>query len=187
MADASSPQIGPFISAFRKRQSLTLDNLAKLSGVSRSMLSQIERGHANPTLGTVWALAAALKVDISQLIGGEVREARPQIELSSASFTPEISTDDGLCTLRILSPPNHAETLEWYDLGFQAGGALESMPHAKGTREHLTVLEGVLEVRAGDAITQVPEGATARYPADVEHSIRNRGPKRARALLVVTT
>jgi transcriptional regulator with XRE-family HTH domain len=185
MSETGSPQIGPFIQAFRKRQSLTLDDLAKMSGVSRSMLSQIERGQANPSLATVWSLASALRVDISELISGHANDLRARIEVASASFTPEIKTDDGLCTLRILSPPDHAELYEWYDLVFQPQGSLESQPHARGMREHLTVLEGALEVTAGDDVVEVPEGATARYAADVPHTIRNAGPGPARALLVM--
>ncbi len=187
MSEAASPQIGPFIKAYRKSQSLTLDDLEKISGVSRSMLSQIERGQANPSLATVWSLAIALKVDISELVTGSVTDRRSHIELSSASFTPEMKTEDGSCILRILSPPDHAELLEWYDLVLLPMGSLESKAHAKGMREHLTVLEGTVEVTSGDQIVEVTEGATARYPADLPHAIRNRRNKRARALLVMTT
>jgi XRE family transcriptional regulator, regulator of sulfur utilization len=181
-----SPDIGQTVKQLRRRQDLTLEALARLSGVSRSILSQIERGDANPTLATVWALARALKVDVSALIGGAPLPIPDQIEIASASFTPEIRTEDGSCTLRILSPADHAETLEWYDLHFEPGGALVSEAHARGMREHLTVLEGTLEVSASDGIARVSTGATARYPADVPHAIRNNGKTRARALLVVT-
>lgn len=187
MSEAGSPQIGPYIQAFRKRRSLTLDDLAKLSGVSRSMLSQIERGQANPSLATVWALSNALKVDISELIVGQVSEPKFRIELASASFTPEIKTEDGSCTLRILSPPDHAEEFEWYELLFQPGGSLDSKPHHKGTREHLTILEGAVQVRAGTESVEVLAGGTARYPADVLHTIQAIGDGPVRALLVMTT
>jgi XRE family transcriptional regulator, regulator of sulfur utilization len=186
LSETGSPQIGPYIQAYRKRLTLTLDDLARMSGVSRSMLSQIERGHANPSLATVWSLASALKVDISELIIGQVSDGRPRIEVASASFTPEIKTEDGSCTLRILSPPNHAEEFEWYELLFQPQGSLDSKPHAKGMREHLTVFEGSIQVVAGAEVVDVPEGATARYAADVEHAIRNVGDGPARALLVMT-
>lgn len=182
-----SPQIGPFIQQYRKQAGLTLDALAKSSGVSKSMLSQIERGQTNPTLATVWAMANALKVDISELIGARKAQRGVRIEIASASYTPEIRTDDGSCIMRILSPADRAETLEWYELIFTAGGSLNSSPHARGTREHLTVLEGELEVAAGEEIQRVPTGATARYPADVDHGIRNRNSVPARALLVVTS
>jgi transcriptional regulator with XRE-family HTH domain len=185
--NSPSPQIGPFIQLFRKEHGMTLEALAKTSGVSKSMLSQIERGLTNPTLATVWALAAAMKVDVSELIGVRPSERRIRIDVASASFTPEIRTEDGLCILRILSPADRVDSLEWYELLVAPGGALISGPHAKGTREHLTVLEGDLEVIAATEASQVTKGATARYPADVEHTIRNNAAAPARALLVVTT
>lgn len=187
MSEAGAPQIGPQIQALRKSFALTLDDLAKSSGVSRSMLSQIERGQANPSLATVWALCNALKVDIAELIVGHVTERKPHVEVASASFTPEIKTEDGSCTLRILSPANHAEEYEWYELIFQPGGSLDSKPHAKGTREHLTVLEGEVEVQVGPEVVDVPKGATARYSADIAHTIRATGSTGARALLVMTS
>jgi len=185
MADNQSLHIGPFMQELRKQRNLTLDAVAKISGVSRSMLSQIERGQTNPTLATVWALAEALGVDISDLIGVRRSEKRIRIEVATPSFTPEIRTEDGLCVLRILSPADRADTLEWYELRFAPGGALISAPHARGTKEHLTVLEGTLTVKAGSEETALAEGATARYPADVDHLIRNDGGQTARALLVV--
>lgn len=182
---ANPPQIGPFIQQLRKRENLTLDALAKVSGVSKSMLSQIERGQTNPTLATVWALAEGLKVDVSEIIGGQKTDKRVRIDVASASFTPEIRTEDGLCVLRILSPADRAESVEWYELLFSPGGALVSSPHAHGMREHLTVFDGELTVTAGGQTSVIGAGATARYPADVRHAIENASDSPARALLVV--
>ena len=185
LAEPGAPQIGPVIQRLRKQKSLTLDQLAKLSGVSRSMLSQVERGQTNPTLSTVWMLAEALKTDVSELIGGRQSGVRVAIDIATASFTPQIRTEDGLCVLRILSPADRADSVEWYELRFSPGGALMSAPHAKGMREHLTVLDGEIEVVAGDERSVIAAGSTARYPADVSHEIRNIGATDARALLVV--
>lgn len=164
---------------------MTLDMLAKASGVSRSMLSQIERGQTNPTLATVWALAKALKVDVSELIGSKPAEPRPLLEVASASFTPEIRTEDGTCILRILSPADRVGSLEWYEVIIEPNGALISAPHGRGTREHLTILEGTVTIVLDTERTQVSKGETARYPADVKHQILNLSDAPARALLVV--
>ena len=56
------PLLGPRLHQLRKRKKLTLDELAVMSGVSRSMLSQIERGQTNPTFATLWNLTRALGV-----------------------------------------------------------------------------------------------------------------------------
>ncbi|WP_237155513.1 helix-turn-helix domain-containing protein [Oryzibacter oryziterrae] len=187
MADETgSPQIGPLVQQIRKRAGLTLDSLASLSGVSRSMLSQIERGQTNPTLATVWALANALRVDMSELIGArKVQERQGHIDIASPTFTPEIRTEDGLCVLRILSPAERADSLEWYELRISPGGSLRSAAHAPGAREHLTVLDGQLDVLSGAERASVVAGATARYHADVAHEIANPGDQPARALLIV--
>ena len=55
MSSTSTPQIGPVLQRHRKMAGLTLEQLAEKSGVSKSMLSQIERGQANPTFAVLWS------------------------------------------------------------------------------------------------------------------------------------
>jgi quercetin dioxygenase-like cupin family protein len=74
---------------------------------------------------------------------------------------------------------------EWYELTLAPGGELASQPHDPGTSEHLTVLTGTVELEAGPEKKRVKHGATARYPADVAHTIRNTGKTEAKALMVV--
>ncbi|HET8613432.1 MAG TPA: XRE family transcriptional regulator [Sphingomonas sp.] len=176
-------EIGPHIQSLRKARQLTLDDLARKSGVSRSMLSQIERGKANPTIATVWALADAFGLPISDLV---VHPQPPSpIELLSSAQTPEMRSDDGLCAIRVLSPHDSVGRLEWYELRVQPRGVLASEPHAAGCREHLTVLEGKLAVHTDGRSETVEAGETARYRVDVAHRIENPGPDVARALLIV--
>ena len=181
----SAPPLGPRIQALRKQRRLTLEQMAAMSGVSRSMLSQIERGQANPTFATLWNLTRALKLDIADLIGGKASHSPPAIDVIGGHFIPEMRSEDGLCTLRILSPAQAAGGAEWYEILLEPGGALTSDPHAHGAVEHVTVIEGALEVEAGTARAQAPERGVARYPADVRHVLRNIHPGRTRAFLVV--
>ena len=74
MFSINPPEIGPRLQAYRKKLNLTLAQLASMSGVSRSMLSEIERGNANPTYGTLWHLTRALKIDLNSLISGASEE-----------------------------------------------------------------------------------------------------------------
>jgi XRE family transcriptional regulator, regulator of sulfur utilization len=181
----NSPALGAHIQQLRKRGNLTLDGLAKISGVSKSMLSQIERGQTNPTIGTVWALAEALAVDVSELIDVRKTDRRIRIDVSQPSYVPEIRSEDGLCVMRILSPADKTGALEWYEISFAPLGCLNSEPHTRGTVEHLSVLEGELFVTAEGQQSVVQAGGIARYPADVVHKIENKSGKLARALLVV--
>lgn len=166
----------------RRAQGLSLEAVEKLSGVSRSMVSQIERGEANPTIATLWNLTRALKVDFAGLLdegGGEDR-----VEIVHREQTPAIDNVGEGCRIRILSPPEDTGRLEVYELILARGGRLESKPHEKGTREQLISVEGSLKVTSGDASGRLNAGDTARYAADVRHCIEALdGP--ARAILMV--
>ena len=181
------PPVGPKLQAARKRARLTLEELSARSGVSRSMLSQVERGQANPTFATLWQLTRALGLNLSELAGEHVHEVQEsdRIEVIGPHYTPQIRSEDGGCTLKILSPASMLGTFEWYDIAFEPGSALTSDPHAHGVSEHLTTLDGELVVQSGGAETLAPAGTTVRYAADRPHAIRNPSRKPARALLVV--
>ncbi|MBV8469207.1 MAG: helix-turn-helix transcriptional regulator [Burkholderiaceae bacterium] len=182
------PRVGATLQALRQTQGLSLDELSRRAGVSKSMLSQIERNQANPTVAVVWRLANALRVELAELLGGE-RHSAPAIEVVHAHNIPSMSSPDGLCQLRILGPIDLAGDFEWYELTIQPGGALESAAHEPGSREHLSVLKGMLEVSATQAShmvqTVVQAGETARYAVDGPHAIRNKTDAAATALLVV--
>ena len=180
------PSIGPSVYKQRKARKLTLEQLAELSGVSRSMLSQIERGEANPTFAVLWNLTGALGIALSDLIeSNDTAESKADIEIVAAPHLPEIGSADGLCRLRILSPPDLAGHVEWYEVHIEPGGRLESWPHAKGAREHFSAWTKGLHVSSGAETAILQAGETARYRADVHHTIANRSKRPARGLLVV--
>ena len=165
----------------RKSKGLSLDAVAKLSGVSRSMVSQIERGESSPTVATLWNLTQALQVDFAGLLEGRTA---PGIEVIRAEAAPVIGGRGRGVQIRILSPAEAAGEHEVYDLRFEAGGQLVSDPHGPGCREHLTVLEGNVVVLSGDDRQSLGPGDTARYFADRPHRIEAEGGS-ARAILIV--
>ena len=167
--DAILNQLPARLKEARRAQGLSLDAVAKLSGVSRSMVSQIERGESSPTIATLWNLTRALQVDFAGLLDGAPAAAR--IETLRAEAVPTIDNLGSGCTIRILSPPEEAGKHEVYELLIAAGGQLDSKPHTRGAREHLSIFSGSAEVKSGDATRTLGAGDTARYAADVAHSI----------------
>ncbi len=166
----------------RREQGLSLDAVAKLSGVSRSMVSQIERGESSPTIATLWNLTRALQVDFAGLL--EEASTEDRIETIRDAQVPSIDNMGQGCRIRILSPPEEAGKHEVYDLRFAEGGVLDSQPHTRGAREQVTVIEGEIEVTSGAAQDHLSAGDTASYAADVTHCLRaTNGP--ARAFLIV--
>lgn len=154
----------------RRAQGLSLEAVANLSGVSRSMVSQIERGESSPTIATLWNLTRALQVDFAGLL--DHREAENKIDVLRAEQVPTIENRAKGCRVSILSPPEDAGGHEVYDISIDAGAALDSQPHGAGTIEQLTVLEGQIFVVSGTTRETLRPGDTARYAADVPHEIR---------------
>lgn len=168
----------------RRAQQLTLEALAERSGLSRSMLSSIERGESSPTVASLWNLTQALNVDFSGLLDDSARGSGPIMDLVRADRAPVIHSRGEGCRIKILSGTEDVGETEVYDVAFETGGALLGAAHRRGCVEHVTVLSGVLEATAADAAETVREGDTIRYRADIAHALRAiDGP--ARALMIV--
>jgi transcriptional regulator with XRE-family HTH domain len=178
------PEVGATLQRLRLARGLTLEDLSRIAGVSKSMLSQIEREKANPTIAITWRLANALGVQISELLSSEVRPTE-LIRLVDAHEIPTLPGAHAGYSLRILGPMDLAGKYEWYELTLAPGGELASQAHDPGTGEHLTVITGTVELEVGLEKKKVRHGATARYPADRNHVIRNTGKTEAKAVLVV--
>ncbi len=166
----------------RADKGLSLDAVAQLSGVSRSMVSQIERGESSPTVATLWNLTQALGMDFAGLL--DDGQSRPAISVIRSGEAPQM---DGLgegCRIRILSPPEDVGRQEIYDLAFEAGGTLDSDGHGAGVREHLIVMEGSLSVEASGTDVTLQPGDSARYGVEDAHRIATVDGS-AHALLIV--
>lgn len=180
----SPPEVGATLQRMRLERGLTLEDLSRTAGVSKSMLSQIEREKANPTIAVAWRLANALGVDIAELLSSEVKKADP-IHVVEAHETPTLPGKHAGYILRILGPMELAGKFEWYELTLAAQGSLISTPHDPGTTEHLTVLQGSVEIEVNKLRKKMKVGATARYAADLPHAIHNMGKTEVKALMVV--
>lgn len=180
------PAVGTRLQELRKAQDLSLDDLSRRSGVSKSMLSEVERNRSNPTIAVLWRLASALGISLTDFLAEKASESSPPVlTLVAAQATPVIRSNDGKCELRILGPIALAGKLEWYELTIEAGGELASDAHEEGAKEHLSVQNGSLLVQVSGNGQLVRRGETARYAADVQHSITNTGKTAAKAILVV--
>jgi len=183
--DEISKRLATRLKEARQSRSLSLEALANISGVSKSMLSQIERAESSPTVASLWNLTRALNVDFSGLLDGSPKELSPIREVIRAEQTPVIMSKGDGCKIRILSAPESVGDTEIYDLEFNANGALESEAHRAGCIENLTVFSGTLIVKSHNMSEVVNRGDTIRYVADKPHSIKAKN-KKARAVLIVT-
>ncbi|MCE8017781.1 helix-turn-helix transcriptional regulator [Halomonas sp. MCCC 1A17488] len=187
MSDEAQTEAGSLASRvieLRKRRGLTLEQLAAASGVSRSMLSQIERGKANPTLAVTLRIAQAFGMNIGDLVDQPWTASR--IEVVRGNDASQLFRDDRDCRIRTLSPLHMEKNVEFYEIRLAPGARLQSAAHFEGTRELLTVTQGRARVVAGENRCELDPGDSAHYHADLEHIIENGGEEELVSFLVVT-
>lgn len=165
----------------RRAKGLSLDAVAKLSGVSRSMVSQIERGESSPTVATLWNLTQALQVDFAGLLEDRVE---PEIRVVPAAAAPVIEGRGSDVVIRILSAPQSVGDHEIYEIRFKPHAVLDSAPHRAGCREDLVVLEGAVTVKSGSETAELRVNDAANYAADCPHSV-TAGEDAARVMMIV--
>lgn len=168
----------------RKRKGWTLEELSAACGVSRSMLSEIERGNANPTLAVTCRISQAFGMSLGELV--EMPTATPRVEVIRADDRTYHYRSDRSCRIRTLSPLHLEKSVEYYELVLRSGAALRSAAHFAGARELLTVQVGSVAVTSGSDTAELRKGDSAHYPADVPHCIQNMGGEEAVCFLVVT-
>jgi transcriptional regulator with XRE-family HTH domain len=171
------------IRELRGERDWSLDVLSRASGVSRSMLSQIEREQANPTLAVTVKIASALGLSVADLL--QQSAAVQNIEVIRADDESHIFRTDERCTIRTLSPLQLEKDVEFYELTLNRGQSLQSAAHFEGTREFLTVQKGKVKVVSDQDASELNRGDSAGYRADVPHEICNIGRSEAVVFLVV--
>ncbi|WCK55314.1 XRE family transcriptional regulator [Aneurinibacillus sp. Ricciae_BoGa-3] len=175
---------GKNVKQVRKEKELTLEELSERSGVSRSMLSQIEREEKNPTLQVACQIAEALKVTLSQLLGQqENREVIVIRKEQRLLFRDERSGFERY----LLSPSLPSRGVEFVLNVIPPGKESEIFPaHQPGVKEYIAVAQGKLRVDLTDDRTyELDEGDAIYYEADIEHRFINVGNEECRYYLVI--
>jgi len=182
-ADSINRHLGSRLKQLRANRQWSLEALASASGVSRSMLSQIEREQANPTLAVTLRIARAFGLSLGEFL--EMPGASSGVTVIRADDRTYDYRSDKDCRIRTLSPLNLEKDVEFYELRLQAGGALRSAPHFEGTREFLVVQKGRVRITSAGDSEELNAGDSANYRADVAHAIENLGKADAVLFLLV--
>lgn len=175
LLDTMNVIVAKNIKRLREERNLSMDELAKLSGVSKSMLAQVERGGGNPTLSTLWKLSNGMKVPFDALT---VRPKTPY-EIVKISEIQPLSEDNGKVKNYPLFPDDENRRFAVYYLELEPGSYWQSEPHLRGTTEFITVFGGAIEIVADSQSFMIGEGESIRFKGDTTHSYRNTGTKTA--------
>ena len=169
------------IKRIRESKHLTLDAAAAATGVSRSMLSQIERGDANPTITVLWKIANGFKVSFTALTEAALEDATV---IRSESVQP-VTEGDGRYINYPIFPFDEKKLFEMYRIVIEPGGCLDAQPHMLGTEEYITVFQGNVKITAGGNEYELKEGDSIHFRSDTEHRYHNPGKKTAQLSMLI--
>lgn len=163
------------VKQLREANKLSMEELAKACGISKSMLSQIERGSGNPTLSTLWKIANGLNVPFNALT---VHPKMPYEIVKLSDLQPFLE-DNGNVRNYSIFPDDENRRFAVYYLEVAPKSSWQSEPHLRGTTEFVTIFCGILEIQAGDKCFTVSTGESIRFKGDTIHSYRNIGNETA--------
>lgn len=160
----------------RKARNMSLDDLARASGVSRAALSQIETVKTNPTVGLLWKIAVGLGVPFQDLLG----EPKSGTNILRKGEAQVLRSLDGKLESRPLTPAGASPLVELYELRLAARGSHVSEAHTSGTHEFVVVLTGSLRIHVDGESHDLLAGDSVSFPADRSHTYENPGSSEAR-------
>jgi len=176
--------VGRNLRRLRMRRGLSLERLAKQSGVSRAMLGQIETGKSVPTIALLWKVAAALNVPFANLLQTEASRAPIVLRGSDAKL---LTSSQGQFVSRALFPFDGERSVEFYELRIAPLHREMAEAHPAGTQENLIVAKGVVEITVGGhKPLTLAEGDAVLFDADSPHCYRNLVTNEAVLYLVMS-
>ncbi|MBS0249164.1 MAG: helix-turn-helix domain-containing protein [Proteobacteria bacterium] len=181
--DTSDRAIGERVRALRAARGLTLEALAEKAGVSRAMLSRIERGESNPTAQLLGRVCAGLRVTLSTLFAETERAPSPLARRADQVTWRDPGSG---YVRRVLTPPNCGAGADIVDVEFPAGASvtMESSP-TPAMDQQIVLLSGRMELTVGDTTHRLEAGDCLHMRLGQPVAFRNPGNKAAHYLVVV--
>jgi transcriptional regulator with XRE-family HTH domain len=175
--------VGANLRRLRLKKGLSMERLARASGVSRAMLGQVELGQSAPTINILWKVARALNISFSTLLShaGSKRTA-----VLSRERAKVLASHDGTFQSRALFPFDGSRRTEFYELRLAPGGSERADAHSPGTTENLVVSAGSLALTIDAERLLLNAGDAVFFHADVPHEYRNTGASETVMYLVMT-
>jgi transcriptional regulator with XRE-family HTH domain len=181
--EVSSGRLGERVRALRRERGWTLEMLAERSGVSRAMISKLERGEKNPTLVVAAKVAEGLGMNLSRLVG--VEEKRKVVVVPRGRRMTMRDPETGF-ERQLLSPSLGGHGVEFMRNVVPEGSTSgELPPHRRGVEEYVVVERGRLRAVLGGEEHVLEEGDAAYFEADVAHRFDNAGKGECSYYLVI--
>lgn len=158
----------------RKAREMSLDDVARQTGISKSMLGQIERGVSVPTVETLGKIVSGLRISFNSLISAAKNDV---ILVKKDELTPAYSSEGGEYKAYEYFPYEEDRTFEIYLMNLEAHSSYSSDGHGDNTYEYLTVTSGILTVEVDGKSYEVSEENSIRFPTAGRHKYINSTDK----------
>lgn len=169
------------IKKIRRSKDLSMEKVAELTGVSKTMIGQIERGESTPTITTIWKIANGLKTSFSALID----YPKPDTRITLRNEIQPLLEDNGKYRVYPSFPFDESKRFEGYTVEIDEGGYLDANPHMEGTEELITVFDGELSLRVNDNEYLLKSGDSITFNADKPHVYYNLGESLTRLSMIL--
>lgn len=163
----------------REQRNYSLDQLAQLTGVSKSMLRQIETGKSSPTIATIWKIANGLRVSFTTLLRKQEVEAEVKSFKKNLPLT-EISEHYRVFPMISFDPH---QSFEAYYLEIDPGTTYAAEPHQGEIYEYIFVTAGTLEVVIQEEVFRIHKDEFLKFDASHPHVYVNRDDEMVTAIL----
>lgn len=168
-------RIGRTLRALRSERGLSLGDLAREAGLSKSILARIEADGGNPSVETLWRLSLALGVPLGSLLG---EEEGPRVRPLPARAGEPMAADSGM-TGWLLHSEGRGRRAELFDLDFPRALDHQGSPHLPGTEELVLCVRGRMRVGPVDEEQELGAGDAVLFAGDVPHRYEALEPSAA--------
>jgi len=180
MMDYLNKNISINLKTIRREKGMSMDEVAEQTGVSKSMLGQIERGEANPTIGTLGKIVSGLRVDLADLT------RTPGIGVYQVNRKKLIPSKEvpGHYAVYTYFPFEKNRLFEIYEIEIEPGACYVSGAHGQGTNEYIVVHTGELTLEINNSSYQVKKEDAISFETAMEHTYWNNGNEKLKFIIV---
>jgi transcriptional regulator with XRE-family HTH domain len=181
--DLNFDYLGSFIRSFRSAKGETLQALSQRSGVSKSMIAQIESGKTSPTLVVLAKLAQAMDISLRDLV--QPPEHSFNIHSSSPDKSNIVSKKNSVFVCHLLAGEHRHFSTEVYRFYFRSPGKTAFSANKSGSLKHVWLEEGTLTVYIADRSIRVSQQTLIKFNASIPHRFESATEKLAKGLFFV--
>ena len=163
----------------REEQNLSQGQLAEKAGVSKVVISQIEKGDANPTINTIWKLTGALGLPYTSLLDPPNLQA---VHIRKKDIT---ALTEGQYHIFSYYPKSAERNFELYEIEMDAGCEHSSIGHSSNSFEYVLITEGEISLRVGEQDYYLATEDALYFDASLPHCYTNTAAQTAKAVLLI--